>query len=245
MSRAPRVLLLSGVFIALVSSAYCDGVLTTEGALFESAPGQGCTAGARLEMGRREFVSGGDLLDVDILRTTAKLGRRVIGPLYGFVEAGWCRAALPRNDGEGGFTWALGVDVAVWEHVLTRSPVLGKTSTLGLSVTASHQSMESNFGDVDFAWDETLVTPMVRFTSNRMGEPHWRPHTPTDVSVFSGVSYSDVDGDFGPSNIKGNRDFGLVVGADLKFLDSWIVEVSGTFFGDSDHTVGAGVRCNL
>ncbi len=227
------------------ASLHAEGILVTDGALVESSVGQGWTAGARLDLARREFVSEGAILDVDVLRTTAQFGLCLIAPVHAFIEAGWSKAELPQNEGEGGFSWAYGVDVAIWEHILQRSPVFGKTRTLGLSLTASRQSTESNLRDAELSWEETRITPKVRYTASKMQGDNWLPYRPAQTSVFGGISYSDLKGDLGDAEFEGNRDFGLVIGADLMFMDSCIVEISGTFFGDNDRTVGAGVRWNF
>ncbi len=234
-----------GILMALTSTLYAEGILVTDGALVESTVGQGWTAGVRLDMARREFLSEGDILDVDVLRRTAQFGVSLIAPIHVFVEAGWSEAELPQNEGEGGFTWACGVDLAIWEHILQRSPVLGKTRTLGLSLTVAHESTESNLRDDDFSWQETRVTPTLRYTASRIQSNNWLPYRPAQTSVFGGVSYSNLKGDLGDAEFEGNRDFGFVIGTDLMFLDSWIVGISGTFFGDNDRTVGAGVRWNF
>jgi hypothetical protein len=251
MNRASLFLPVAALTVAVcglqigVATARAEGITTTTGALITSAPGQGWTAGLRTELGRREFVSGDDALDVDILRTTASFGLRLLPPVHLFVEAGWSKAELPREEGEGGYSYAYGVDIAVWEHVLQHSPVLGKTRVLGLSLRAARQSLESNMGDRDFSWEETLVVPTVRYTANRVGGAVWIPYAPSYVSSYLGACYSDIDGDLGTANIEGNRDFGLVLGVDCKLFDSWILGLSGTFFGDNDRTVGAEIRCNF
>lgn len=236
---------LLGVLMVLTSPLFAEGILVTDGALVESTVGQGWTAGLRLDLARREFLSEGDILDVDVLRRTAQFGVCLVAPIHVFVEAGWSQAELPQNEGEGGFTWAYGVDVAIWEHVLQRSPVLGKTRTLGLSLTVARQLTESNLRDDEFSWEETRVTPTVRYTANAIQGNNLLPYRPAQTSVFGGVSYSDLKGDLGDVAFEGNRDFGFVIGADLMFLDSWIVGISGTFFGENDRTVGAGVRWNF
>ncbi len=233
------------VWLALAAQLSAEGILVTDGALIESTVGQGWTAGVRADLARREFVSDGDILDVDLLRTTAQFGLTLISPIHFFVEAGWSKAELPQSEGEGGFSWTYGVDVAVWQHILRQSPVLGKTHTLGLNVRAARESTESNLRDADFSWEETRVTPTVRYTASHIRGNSRLPYGPAYTSFFSGVCYSDVEGDFGDAEFEGNRDFGFVVGADWMFFDSWIFGISGTFYGDNDRTVGAGVRCNF
>jgi hypothetical protein len=240
-----RSWLVLGAWLVLTGLLSAEGILVTDGALIESSVGQGWTAGARLDLARREFVSQGDILDVDVLRTTAQFGISLVPPVHAFVEAGWSKAELPQNEGEGGFSWTYGVDVALWQHVLQRSPVLGNTRTLGLNITAARQSTESNLRDADFSWEETRITPTVRYTVNRMQGDDWLPYGPAFTSVFGGLCYSDLKGDLGESEFEGNRDFGFVIGADMMIFDSWIFGISGTFFGDNDRTVGAGVRCNF
>lgn len=234
-----------GAWLALVVQLSAEGILVTDGALIESRIGQGWTAGARIDLARREFISEGDILDVDVLRTTAQFGLTLIRPVHFFVDAGWSKAELPQNEGEGGFSWTYGVDVAIWQHILQQSPVLGKTRTLGLSLKAERQSTESNLRDADFSWDETRITPTVRYTASQIHGNSWLPYGPAYTSFFGGVCYSDVEGDFGEVEFEGNRDFGFVIGADMMFFDSWIMGISGTFYGDNDRTVGAGVRCNF
>ncbi len=245
MKKTRRLGTVFGIWVISTLSLCAEGILVTDGAIVETTVGQGWTAGARIDLARREFLSQGEILDVDILRTTARFGVCLVAPIHAFVEAGWSKAELPQNEGEGGFSWTYGVDIAVWEHVLRRSPVLGKTQSLGLNVTVSQQSTESNLRDADFSWDETRITPVVRYTANRLQSGNWLPHNPAQVSFFCGVSYSDLSGDFGEVEFEGNRDFGFVAGADWMFMDSWIVGISGTFFGDNDRTVGADVRWNF
>jgi hypothetical protein len=237
--------ILLGVFLAMAGDVLAEGILNTEGALFQSESAQGWTAGVRVDIARRELISEGEILDVELLRTTARFGVRVIPPVHCFVEGGWSKASLPQDEGEGGLTFTYGVDVAIWEHVLEQSPVLGNVSSLSLILTASRQSVESNIGSRDFSWDETVVSPTVRYTVNHMGDSRWVPCRPAHVSIYAGLAYSDLDGTLGDEAVMGNRDFGFVAGVDWKFFDSWIIGFSGTFFGDNDRTVGVGARWNF
>lgn len=234
------------VIVMLWSSAvwgYAEGVTPTKGALFETTPGGGWTSGFSAALSRREFEASSEVLDVDIFRAVARVGMCPVGPLYGFLEAGWGKAELPPDrESDGGFAWAVGANLALWDHVLRRSPVLGKTRVFGVAMRLRHEGMESEVEAQDFSWQETRLSPIVRYTVNRAADGAWLPYTPAMVSVYGGICYSELKGDFDHASVSGHHDFGFVTGVDSKHVDGWIIGVSGTFFNQRDRIVGVDLR---
>ena len=203
----------------------------------------GWTVGIRHQIGRRDFRADSTDLDVDIVHTVGKLGYSVLPFLRAEVEVGYCRAEQVEMgiDGERGVEWSGRVCANLLEHVLQASPVVGKQHYVNFGVTAAYTQSESNFREIDFSWSEILVTPTLTYVADRGPVPAGLIYEPTGAALRSGLSFSGVDGDYGNEVVEGARDFGVLLGADVRWSSGWLARLDCTFFGKRDHTLSLGL----
>jgi len=236
--------LLIAVLCSLPEARSAEPVAKLEGtsrALVSIRPTAGWSAGARFQMDRRKFKIGEETMDLDINHMVGHIGYRVLPFVHLLAEAGASHADWVQREGERGFEWAVGADVSVLEHLIRESPVVGRKQSIAIGATVRYRHAESNFGDADFDWSELRVAPSISYTVNRRGEVLHYTFEPISAKVRAGVAFCSVDGEYGDQDVEQDRDFGLVVGADLLANEGWTLQIEGTFFGSSDNEVGVGV----
>ena len=203
----------------------------------------GWSVGVRYQVDRRAFVSEGTPLDFDFTHAVAQMGYSALPYLHCQVEAGSSKAELVEGgeEGERGFEWSARATINLLEHVIEDSPVVGKKQVASFAVEGRITSSESNFGDSDFSWYELAVTPTISYVINRLGDPIWHPYEPTGLAVRGGLTFASVDGDYGAADIEADRDFGVLIGTDIRSNSGWLFSLEGTFYGSNDHTFGLGL----
>jgi len=203
----------------------------------------GWSVGFRGQMGAREFKAGDDVWSMETIHAVGRLGYSFLPFLHGLAELGWCRVERTDDDpekGESGLEWAVGLKANLIEHVISRSPVLGKQKVAGLGIDVGYRHCESNF-DEDFDWSDFTVAPCISYTVERKGDIIWHPYEPTGGRISAGLIFSQVDGDYGNENLEGNRNFGFLVGADMLSTSGWVAQMRVISYGAGDGGVSLGV----
>ena len=246
-NRLTLVLVL-GLVLVTMRAARAEGDMHAPSeALIRLNTPDGWSVGIRHQVDRREFVSGDDILDMDLVHTVASLGYSVLPYLHVRAEAGRAKAEAMEDDreGESGFEWSIKGVANVIEHRFGRAPSVGSRRAMSFGFEAGYTSSESNFSDRDFEWEEMYFMPTVTYVVNRQSAPRWHKHEPTGTAIRGGLVFSHVDGDEGEAEIEENRDFAFRVGADARWSGGWVCTVDGTFFGSNDHTLSLGFNYNF
>lgn len=245
-SRITGVLCLLIVTVAF--SVHAEGEMRAPSdALIRLNTPEGWSVGIRHQIDRREFISGSDILDLDLLHTVASLGYSVLPFLHVKVEAGRSKAEAIEDgrEGESGFEWSASATANVIEHKLARATSVGAKRAVSFAIQAGVTSSESNFSDRDFSWEEMYFSPTVTYVVNRQAAARWHSHEPTGTAIRGGLMFSHVDGDDGGASIEENRDFAFRAGADARTVGGWVLSLDGTFFGGNDHTLSLGLNYNF
>lgn len=193
----------------------------------------------RYGLDRREMVVDGQegLLEVDLDHLVGRLGYRVHSSVEVYGEAGSSKAEQDAVDGQRGFEWALGLRTRVFEHVMEDNPVAGPHQRMGLEADLQFRSMESNFPEADFTWEELRFIPSIYYTRSTRGQAGWHPYRPESVTARAGLVYNSLEGELGDAAVEGNRDFALQLGFDLGWQPGWTTRVQGVFFGSKDREI--------
>lgn len=192
---------------------------------------------ADITMGQREMRAQSDVFRVDLTRFTVNGGVAPLPWLFTYAGAGWIRAAIEDNNGEGGFSWQAGAAVNLVEHVLSESPVAGLKQAIGMTVDVAYRYSESNRGEDDFYWHEYTVTPLVHVTVTRWDDPLRHRIQPAASALQVGLQYNYCRGSLGDVDVRANRDFAGVLGGQVLLRNDWSATLSCMLFGDHDRVV--------
>jgi hypothetical protein len=181
------------------------------------------------------------LSDVEFNRVTAATGVSVLPFLALRAEAGWVKADMGIDEGEGGMEWGVGARAAIWEYIIEGTPALPRRRALRFEADIAYHEGSSNF-EADFDWTELTIAPLLRYTHDRTTEAAWHHRHGTGLSAYAGFQYSDWSLDFGTRTGEGNRDFGLRLGADLRAASGWLTQLDAVLYDGSDRrlTIGMG-----
>jgi hypothetical protein len=196
---------------------------------------------------------------VDFSRITAGIGLDILPFLALHAEAGTVGMQVGVIESSGGFEWGIGARAALWDTVIEGTPVAPRHAIrLEVDVAYRQASMKIDgvyFGQITgdlaadlagtddyFKWSELTISPLIRYTHNRMTESVWNHRTPTGISAYIGPYYSDWDIDHAPIEGKGNHDMGMRLGSDLRIDSGWLIQFDANLFDGSDrrYTMGMG-----
>ena len=210
-------------------------------ALMSTDAGIGWQAEANLQIGSREFNAASTLLETDLRIISARVGFDLLPFLQPWLEAGTSKADRDDFDGENGLFAGAGVRAELLQWVLSGNPSLPRKRTLTLGGEAGFRSYESNSAEADFNWNEFEFVPGVTYSNNQLGNAEWIPYRPIETMLHGGLVFSTIDGEFGGSDVEGNRNFAFRLGATLLWQNAITTKLSGTFFGDKDRLVSLGL----
>lgn len=170
----------------------------TETPLFGFSDAQPFAVNIQYEIGTRDFVYDDIYADsMDKSRIAAGISVDVL-PFVGiFGEAGAVQAKLDNDNEEGsyGFTWAAGVDLNLFEFIISKSPVIGKKKWLQLRLLGRVEYDESNFDGMDFSWYDYKVIPSIIYNQNFKTKAAVSVTQPMAVEGRIGLIFSSIDGD--------------------------------------------------
>jgi len=233
---------------ALLSAGCCladSGKLTwpDRSALELYHPG-GWSFQLRYRSDTRELKAGPDVAELQAARLCGRAAWELLPFLTLRAEAGWCRADLDAEEGEGGLTWSAGLRANLFEYVPSASPVLGKRQSIKLGLDAEYARCVSNFEDTDFEWAETTITPLFSYTVNLRGPEHWPLFDPVAAGLFGGLVFSYIDADRAGGDLSENRDFGFLAGVNVRLAPDIVLELDTRHYaaGDASTSVSVGYR---
>ncbi len=233
------VAFISGVFFF---PAQGEDMNAAPDSLLTSTDAHGWSVGVSAGFHEREVVVGEELTNLDASYLVAELDYAVLPYLAVILQGGYGKAdGLLERDGERGVAWAVGVDFNVLEYVIEHSPVFGDISKIGFQVKGMFRSMQSNFEDSDFDWTETTIAPLVYYTVSSMNQVALHKYNPDGASIKCGVVLNSIDGEYGDSDVEENRDFGMMLGMDLRFAGNWLTMLEGAFYGSGDREISVGM----
>ena len=209
---------------------------------------RGMGVGVRFQWDQRHLdveelstVEGAADPDMDLFRVLTRLGGNPVPFLHLYGDAGWSVAQFSfDDDAEGDFTWGIGAQAILLEHVIASSPVVGKLQSLDFAVEAQFRQVASSLRTGDLEYDELLVMPSLRYSRNARGQRHWHPYHPTGLSGELGLAFSSIDGELGPLNIEGHNTTGLFLGATFRKWRNWVTDIDLLLFGNGDFSLSAG-----
>jgi hypothetical protein len=201
----------------------------------------GWSTSADVQIGSREFTGVGELLETDLRIISGRVGLQLLPYLQPWVEAGTSKADRDSFDGENGLFIGGGLQAELMQWILSGNPSLERKKALTLGGQLAYRSFESNSAQADFTWREVEFAPGLTYTHNRLGEGIWIPYQPLETNLRGNVVFSHIDGEFGNTDIEGNRNFGFRLGADLLWLKGFTTSLNGTFYGDKDRMLHFGM----
>lgn len=232
--------LLAGLVLAGPVAGEPDRVDSPSQPLLSNEQPQGWSAGVYYAKELRELKQAGEVVELDASRVVAELGYEVAPFLQLAVQAGWTKADLDSLDGENGLTWAAIARFNLAEYVIKESPVVGRKEWLGAAVEMHYRSNESNQGDADLAWNETRVIPSLYYFRNRSGDALVKDYQATGLGLRGGLVFSGIDGELGSVDLEENRNFGFMLGGDVRLHSEWVARIRATIFGSGDSTIEIG-----
>ncbi|MCF7838759.1 MAG: hypothetical protein K9N49_09030 [Candidatus Marinimicrobia bacterium] len=269
-SRANRSTWLFALLIAS-GSVPAGEILAPTRALIKLDRPQGFQAGVQGNLDRRSLQIAGEPVDLDIERVAARLGVNVLPFLNVNGSLGWMRAEQPGYRGNGGLTWSAEAEGRLLELPLYESVASPRKQSMLLSVGGGYRHSESNFSDALFNWQEWRVQPTLTYLHDRVGEPPIPSWRATGLAARVGLVFSQLRGTYEPQadadgadsaeppaaddrptaatpgaqRVVGNRDFGLMIGVDVRRTSSWVMRFEGIFFGDGDRELGLAALYNF
>lgn len=238
------VVLLAGTLCGAVfdSPALAQGLLDgTADALITPTDPSGFQVGARLAIFSREFKAADEILEVDAYRTVAELGYSIIPGLQIAGQVGWTSADTQEDEGETGPVWSLLGRANLFEIIMDSSAETGRRQWLGLELEGGYRHSTSNQASSDFDWGEVFVAPMLYYRVNRRGDALRATDRKTGLGVRGGILFNGIDGDLGGVSVEENRNFGFLLGADVRWRGGWHGQVRGEIYGSGDNTMEAGL----
>ncbi len=176
----------------------------------------------------------------DLRGIAARGGIDLAPSVHPWVEAGTVKADQDDLDGENGPTWAVGVNVNLFEFIVAGHPSMPRKKVLRLGGEGSYRESESNSADADFSWSELLLRPRVSYVIDHRGNEAWKGYSPTGSAYYGGLVISRIDGDFGSASVEANRNFGFELGGSFRLSSGMVTELSGIFYGDKERVVHLG-----
>ncbi len=240
---------------------YGEELTPVSGSLLELNRTGGWNLGARLQFDRRKLDLGDDAeLDLEVLHGVVRLGAQVFPFLHIWTEAGAVQADRVDADGRSGLVWAVGGGATLFQYHIRHSPVFGGLETVAISLEGSYRVGRSSLpidpdtlttdpapaaitsdDDLDLKWKDLRLVPVFSYRLNRQADVIWRGYEPTGYVLRAGPVYSRTTGTYGSDRIRENRDFGILVGADVRFPSGWIGRMDWLQFHPEDREVSIGV----
>ncbi|MBN1673031.1 MAG: hypothetical protein JXR37_18440 [Kiritimatiellae bacterium] len=232
--KIPACLVLCCFLIPLAGRAQSSLISAPARSAVETGRAAGWTFEARFQSDSRELKAGNTVVDLGMARLVARAGVDILPYLQLAVDAGWNRAELDGEEGEGGLLLGAGLRMNVYEYVIEASPVLGRKQTIKLGAAATYARGESNFGATDFDWAAVTVAPWIAYTRNVEGPDNWRPYAPSGVAVYGGLVWASIDADYGDVGLDENRNFALLLGGDMRMYSDVSFNLEVQFFTEGD-----------
>ncbi len=227
---------------ALLCAARGGDITAAPDSFLNISGGSEWSVGIRAGFDEREALVDGSLDTLEANHFVAEFNYAVLPFAAVILQGGYSRAdGLFDGDGERGVEWGLGADINVFEYVLDYSPVFGDVSRIGFQVKGMFRKMESNFEDSDFEWTETSVVPLMYYAMNYESRVELHQYNPDGAAIKGGLVFNSIDGELGDSDVEENRDFGMMLGIDLRCAGNWVATLEGAFFGNDDREVNIGM----
>ncbi|MBL7076196.1 MAG: hypothetical protein ISS31_01880 [Kiritimatiellae bacterium] len=206
----------------------------------------------------RELRFDNRVTPVELSRITAATGVDVLPFLTLRAEAGSAGMEVGLIESSSGFEWGIGARAALWDFIIEGTPALPRRHAVRVEVDVAYREASMKLEGVYFGttadpasalantdeylkWSELTVSPLIRYTHNRATESVWNRRMPTGVSAYIGPYYSDWDIDHAPLAGKGNNDFGMRLGADLRIANGWLVQLDAVLYDGTDDSYSIGM----
>ncbi len=196
--------------------------------------------GAWVRFGGREFQTSQDVLECDQTHYVLRLGFRALDFAHLWAELGMSEARTRRDEGEMGLEAAAGAGLRLLELVLAGNDIEPRKECLAIEFDASFRTVESNFGDRDFHYQELRLSPAVVYSLSREDEARWRRFDPVGADFRLGAVFAQADGEFGDETIEQNHDFGAQLGGGLLLPGGWTLALDAVLFGGADREFAVG-----
>lgn len=227
----------------IASSAQPAGTLLhhPQTALFELEVPGAWSAGFRYEQARRELRSRGTTSKLDSRRASVLLTHSPVSWLALSVGAGAAEARFSGTRGEYGLDWHLGGRLGLLEHVLSHSPIRGRTRLLRLDAGADFRRSESNSSTADFNWHEWRFLPSVTYIESMPPHLGYRLLHPESAALHAGLVFSSLRGNHGGNTWNENRNFGLRLGAGVRLVEGWTAFADAVWYRADETSFTAGM----
>lgn len=211
-------------------------ISSTDAALLTLRHPEQISTSINLGTDQRELKVDDQVSEFDFLRATAQVGLQPLDFVNFYGKLGIIRAELSSQTAETGLRWGGGVDFNLMNFELSSSPAAGTKKSISLRFNVDYSNNESNF-DNDFTWQEWQITPMMVYSLNSKSDDRPATQRVDGTLIYGGITYADLRGELGDEDLSGNRDFGGAIGASLRSINNWVLDLRGTLFDSHDRNL--------
>ncbi len=223
-------------------AAHAERLTAVEGrGWFTVAPAPGASAGLRLAHGSRSFTARGRAFDADVTALALRGGLTPLRGVHIWGELGAAQASVDGRSGEVGPAGGVGLALRPLVLVLRGTDLSPRKEQIALDIETSVRATVSNRRGERMDWWDMQAVPSIAYRLDRSDEPGRRVYEPVETGLRIGALWRRTEGRRGAASLRENRNFGVALGADLRWTGGWATHLDAALLGRGDLEFGLGL----